>query len=265
VPLADVAFSADGKLVAAAESDGTTRLWNTSTRALVAQFSQGGEVRALALSPDGKWLATAGADGIARVFALHGSGAPIALQYSAAADDVAFSRDGRYLATATADKLAHTWRVGSWDLAMTFTGHRAAVNAVSFSPDGTLLVTASLDHTARIWNVATGKTVRVLEGHAGSVSDAAFSADGRWVVTAGPRTGGVWSATAPDLPNSTERLFFVSDGHQRLAAVTFAPSGWMLATAAANGDIATYTCALCAGTPELLHLARQRLVQLHAA
>ena len=95
-------------------------------------------------------------------------------------------------------------------------------------------MTASLDHTARIWNVSTGKTVRVLEGHAGSVTDVEFSADGRWVVTAGPRTGGVWSATAPDLPNSTDRLFFISDGHQRLAAATFAPSGWLLASAAAQ-------------------------------
>jgi WD40 repeat protein len=264
VPLDDVAFSADGKIVAAAGADGTTRLWNTSTGALVVQFSQTGAVRALALSPDGKWLATAGSDNVARVFALHGSGDAIALQHVAVVDDVAFSRDGRYLATATADGLARTWQVGSWAPAVTFTGHRAAVNAVSFSPDGTLLVTASLDHTARVWNVATGKTVRVLEGHAGSVSDAAFSADGRWIVTAGPRTGGVWSATAPDLPNSTDRLFFVSDGHQRIAAVTFAPSGWMLATAAANGDVATYTCALCAGTPELLQLATQRIAQLNS-
>ena len=146
---------------------------------------------------------------------------------------------------------------------MTFTGHSAAINSVAFSPDGTLLVTASLDHDARIWRVATGKTIRVLEGHAGSVSDAAFSADGRWVVTAGPRTAGIWSATAPDLPNSTDRLLFVSDGHQRLTAATFARSGWLLATAAANGSIATYTCALCAGTP-LLHLARERIARLEA-
>ena len=33
----------------------------------------------------------------------------------------------------------------------------------------------------------------------------------------------------------------------------------MLATAAANGSIATYTCALCAGTAELVRLAHERL------
>jgi WD40 repeat protein len=260
VALDDIALSGDGKLVAAAGADGITRLWSVRTRALVSQFSQAGAVRALALSPDGKWLATAGIDNIARVFALHGGAPPIALQHAAVVDDVTFSPDNSYLATGAADGLAHIWQVGSWQPGMVFTGHSAAVTSVSFSPDSRLLVTASLDHDARIWRVATGKTVRVLEGHAGSVSDAAFSADGRWVVTAGPRTAGIWSTTGSDLPNN--RLFFVSDGHQRLDAVTFAPKGWTLATAAANGSIATYTCALCAAPSELLHLAKQRLAQL---
>jgi WD40 repeat protein len=141
------------------------------------------------------------------------------------------------------------------------------VNSVAFSPDGTLLVTASLDHDARIWNVASGKTIRILEGHAGSVSSAAFSPDGRWVVTAGPSTAGIWAVTESDLPN--DRLFFISDGGQKLNAALFSsaahgPARWMLATAAANGSIATYTCALCATTSELVHLANQRLAQLKA-
>jgi WD40 repeat protein len=260
VALDDVSFSGDGKLVGAAGADGITRLWSVRTRALVSQFSQAGAVRALALSPDGKWLAMAGTDDVARIFPLTGGGPPIALQHAAVVDDVAFSADSRYLATGAADGLAHIWQVGTWQPGTTFTGHAAAVTSVAFSPDGTLLLTASLDHDARIWRVATGKTVRVLEGHAGSVSGAAFSADGRWVVTAGPRTAGIWATTGSDLPNN--RLFFVSDGHQRVSAVAFAPTGWTLATAAANGSIATYTCALCAGSAELLHLAKQRLAQL---
>jgi WD40 repeat protein len=261
VPLEDVAFSTDGKLVAAAGADGTTRVWKTGTLAPVTQFSQTGPVRALALSPDGRWLATAGVDDVARVFPMKG-GAPITLTHTAQVNDVAFNSDSTQLATATADGLAQIWQVGSWQPGMSFKGHKAAVNSVSFSPDGTELVTASLDHDARIWDVTTGATVRVLEGHAGSVTGAAFSADGRWVATAGPRTAGIWSATAPDLPNSTDRLFFVSDGHQRIETVAFGPRNWLLATAAANGSISTYTCALCAGTSELVRLANERLALL---
>jgi WD40 repeat protein len=266
-PLNDVAFSQDGKLVAAAGADGTTRLWNLATRAPVSQFNQPGAVRAIALSPDGKWLATAGSDAIARVFALRGGAAAIELTHAATVNDVAFSPDSASLATATADGLAQIWRVATWQSARTFTGHAAAVNSVAFSPDGTLLVTASLDHRARIWQVATSKTERVLTGHAGSVSSASFSADGRWVVTAGPRTGGIWPVVESDLDN--DRLFFITDNQQRLTAATFAPTTsapatWTIATAAANGDVATYICALCADTPELVHLANQRNARLAA-
>ena len=267
-PLDDVAFSQDGKVVAAAAADGTTRLWNLKTRALVSQFAQAGAVHAIALSPDGKWLATAGSDAIARVFALHGHGAvPVELAHAATVNDVAFSPDSSSLATATADGLAQIWHVATWSPVRTFTGHSAAVNSVAFSPDGKLLVTAGLDHRARIWQVATGKTERVLTGHAGSVSTASFSADGRWVVTAGPRTGGIWPVAETDLDN--DRLFFITDDHQRLTAATFAPTTsapalWTIATAAENGDVATYTCALCAGTPELVHLAKQRIARLAA-
>ncbi len=102
----------------------------------------------------------------------------------------------------------------------------------------------------------------MLEGHAGSVSSAAFSADGRWVVTAGPRTAGIWATNESDLDH--DRLFFVSDSHRQLDAVAFVPTptSWLLATGAADGSVATYDCALCATTPELRHLAKQRLAQL---
>jgi WD40 repeat protein len=266
VPLQDVTFSKDGKLVAAAGADGSTRLWNLKSHKLLAKFSQPGAVRALALSPDGTLLATAGIDSVARVFRLHAGKDPIAqLPHTSVVDDVAFSPDGSGLATATEDGRAQIWSVAKRKIATTFVGHSAAVNSVAFSPDGTLLATASLDHDARIWSVATGKTARVLEGHAASVNGVAFSADGRWVVTAGPGTAGVWATAGSDLNH--DRLFFVSDNAQRIDAATFAsnasaPNKWMLATAAINGSIATYTCALCAGTSELLHLAKQRLEQL---
>ena len=266
VPLDDVTFSQDGKLVGAAGSDGYTRLWNLKTHRLVAKFFQLGAVRALALSPDGTLLATAGIDTVARVFRLHAGKAPVAqLLHSSVVHDIAFSPDGNDLATATDDGRAQIWSVAKRKIAMTFVGHTAAVNSVAFSPDGTLLATASLDHDARIWNVATGKKIRVLEGHAGNVTSVAFSADGRWVVTAGPGTAGIWATAGSDLAH--DRLFFVSDDAQRIDAATFAsnasaPNRWMLATAAANGSIATYTCALCAGTSELLHLANKRLEQL---
>ena len=63
-----VAFSPDGKLLAAAYGDGYVRLWNPATGQAVgaplpADTGPGGGVFGVAFSPDGKLLATAGADG----------------------------------------------------------------------------------------------------------------------------------------------------------------------------------------------------------
>ncbi|HLN67554.1 MAG TPA: caspase family protein, partial [Streptosporangiaceae bacterium] len=79
---------------------------------------------------------------------------------------VAFSPDGRLLATVSGDKTARLWDPATGQCVRTLTGHIGPVRGVAFSPpDGQLLATAAGDDTVRLWDPATGECLRTLTGH----------------------------------------------------------------------------------------------------
>ncbi|MDC0157277.1 PA14 domain-containing protein [Verrucomicrobia bacterium] len=92
---------------------------------------------------------------------------------------LAFSPDGTRLASGSHDLTVKIWDSSSGKKLLTLAGHAEPVDAVAYSPDGKSIATAIDKTHVRLWDANTGKTLRDLEGQQGQVLSLAFSPDGK--------------------------------------------------------------------------------------
>ncbi|GAB3981566.1 hypothetical protein GCM10029978_082850 [Actinoallomurus acanthiterrae] len=108
-----MAFSPDGRILAAGGYDGRVRLWDVVTHRLVASLpSLPGRVNGVAFSPDGRLLACAGGDAVLLWNALTRRPVTTLAPRAGVVDAVAFSPDGRTLATGGDDATVRLWDLG---------------------------------------------------------------------------------------------------------------------------------------------------------
>jgi WD40 repeat protein len=150
-----VAFSADGKLLAAAGHNGTVWLWDTSSRDEI-----------------GRWQGPAGTH--------YGS----ILFLSGGQVDEA-GRPGDLLATGSTSGRIDLWDVSTRALARQLHGHIALVSFMALSPDGRTLATASCDRSIKLWDTGTGRELRTLGREEGWIHTLGFSPDGNTLASGG--------------------------------------------------------------------------------
>ncbi len=145
-----VAFSPDGRTLAAATARGSVMIWDVRTDRRIAEVDPAtGPVKAIAFSPDGQTLATTGNDGQITLW-----NAANLDRRTALADPVgsvqalAFSPDGHILASAEHNGTIMLRDTANLSLIATLTGGDGAVYTLAFSPDGSTLVSG--DHSNRI-------------------------------------------------------------------------------------------------------------------
>jgi eukaryotic-like serine/threonine-protein kinase len=191
-----VAFSPDGKLLAAGCGTMDVRLWNVENREEVAVLrGQMDEVRDVTFSPDGRFLAVAADGGDKRVHiwdVARKERVCVLEGHSAGCYAVAFSRDGSMLASSSTDATVRLWNTTTWkELAVL--RHDVSIYGLSFSADGTRLVSACADSSLRFWDTRSYQPVAELRGFHQYYHQVAFSPDGsRLVGACGDCTVRVW-------------------------------------------------------------------------
>jgi WD40 repeat protein len=191
-PFYAVAFNKSGTLLAGAEQNGTTLVWNVKTwkQVLVLGADNGLSVNAVAFQPGSGLIATAGISGIVTLWNLHGRQVST-FQAGTAQDGVtingiAFSPDGTRLAAACSDRTVRLWSLRGQPSPVTLTGHSGPVRAVAFSPKSALLASADDDGAIRLWDGHSGVRLGSLPGGGTQPVDAlAFNPQGTLLASGG--------------------------------------------------------------------------------
>jgi WD40 repeat protein len=196
--LHDVAFSPDGKSLAAIHRAGTEMavlVWDVATWKGSKTFMAEGldDSLKVAWSRDGRLLAAASltvSSGGGTIAVWDATKEKLLWQASTQAEPtygLAFSPDGKQLAAASADARIMLWDLATGKCIKTLEGHGAeGAHSLAYSPEG-LLVSGGLDGAVRLWDLQTGKPKRtVKDGYTkGLIVQVAFSPNGRVLATTG--------------------------------------------------------------------------------
>ena len=233
LPLACLAFSPDGKLLACGCGVSTT---SSGARQMVFEVKTGKPIKewtgfdfatAIAFSPDGRFLISSNDNETLRWDMASGK----ALGWPGG-KGFALSRDGKTSVSRWAD-LLQLWDVDSGKPTRQLSLDFWKFHSLAFSLDGKMVATAQDDWKIWLWNAATGKIIRKLDVNI-AASCLAFSADGKKLAAAGNHVIRIWDVDSGKeiSPASTRH------GHGGpLTSLSLSPDGKTVATSSDDGTL----------------------------
>jgi WD40 repeat protein len=151
-----LAFSPDGRVLAAADMEKKVRRWEVTTQRELPPLEEQAEFpTSVTFSPDGTLLCAGSEQGEVNVWDLTSAREVAKLQgHSDHVSCITFSPDGKTFASSSSDGLVKLWSTVTRQEVAALRGHMRGVNSLAFSPDGSFLATGGDDATVRLWRAA---------------------------------------------------------------------------------------------------------------
>jgi eukaryotic-like serine/threonine-protein kinase len=184
-----LAFSADGRMLAAAGGDHACQVWSVAS--LVAPNSNESafqekavlgisarSVEVLKFSRNGRLLGIVDQKGITEIWSIE-SGLKVGTVpgHQWMVKDIDFSPDDSTIATASADGRVRLWDLNRMRESAVLPGQLHTTFSVAFSPDKTRLAACGGDGIVRLWDMETKQEVASLKIHTYPLNQLAFSTD----------------------------------------------------------------------------------------
>ncbi|MBI4951158.1 MAG: WD40 repeat domain-containing protein [Myxococcales bacterium] len=230
-----LAFSRDGRYLAAVDDTTPVSVWETASGASVAVPALGKVVgTAAAFAPDADELALGLADGQLVFLDVATGTVRRSARHDTLVRAVAYAPSGLF-ASGDDRGTVTLWEREPETQRARFAPRLGGVRALAFSPDGAALVVTGDGPMVRVFDTATGAARHTLSGHVDRVEAVGFARGGGTLASASvDGTVRLWD------PATGRATVVLAPGTAPLYSLAYAPSGVLLAAGDGSGRIYTW-------------------------